>query len=394
MSKFEERISLNSQYSRCKMLQKHKRGDLLGKSDVILKQWLKNKERFADLFNAVIFDGEQVIKPEELEELNSESGIVIASAIGENDTEEKNDRNVEYSTEEEKNRDEKQRKNKVYHRTEQRYRDMVMRWKGEAELAVLALENQGTIHYAMPVRGMLYDALAYTDQMRLLWNQLSDEEKKCVNENEFFSRFRKQDSLCPVITIVFYYGEEPWDGATELYELFGVKDRELIHIIQKYVSNYRMNLIEVNGEEDVTKFKSDLQIMFSMLKYRKDKRRLIEYTKEHKDSLDKLDYESVQAMAVLLKTPQLLAKMNEKEGAEGNMCQALEEYYQDGVQEGIEKGIAQGIQQGIEQGMEKGIEQERKNIIANMLRKGFDVELIAELAGLPVCDVRRMCSEI
>ena len=386
---------------------------MLGKSDVILKQWLKNKERFADLFNAVVFDGEQVIKPEELEELNSESGIVIASAITGGGTEEKSDRNVEYSTEEENNRDEKhntedeinrsegQRK-KVYHRTEQRYRDLVMRWKGEAELAVLALENQGKIHYAMPVRGMLYDALAYTDQMRLVWEQLSEEEKKSVDENEFFSRFRKQDRLCPVITIIFYYGEEKWDGAVQLYELFGVEDSKLVHILQKYVSNYRMNLIEVNGDEDVIKFKSDLQIMFSMLKYRKDKRRLLEYTKEHKDGLDKLDHESLQALAVLLKTPQLLAKMSEEKGADGNMCQALEEYYQDGVQEGIEKGIlqgmekgiAQGMKQGIEQGIEKGIEQERKNIVTNMLRKGFDVNLIAELASLSVVDVRKICSEM
>ena len=52
----------------------------MGKSDVVLKQWLKNKVRFADLFNAVVFDGEQVIKPEELEEISSESGIVIANA--------------------------------------------------------------------------------------------------------------------------------------------------------------------------------------------------------------------------------------------------------------------------------------------------------------------------
>ena len=84
------------------------------------------------------------------------------------------------------------------------------------------------------------------------------------------------------------------------------------------------------------------------------------------------------------------------------MCQALEEYYQDGVQEGIEqgilqgmeKGIAQGMKQGIEQGIEKGIEQERKNIVINMLKKGFEIELIAELASLPVADVRKFCNEM
>ena len=47
----------------------------MGKSDVILKQWLRNKVRFADLFNAVVFDGEQVIKPEELEEIKVSQGL-------------------------------------------------------------------------------------------------------------------------------------------------------------------------------------------------------------------------------------------------------------------------------------------------------------------------------
>jgi len=278
----------------------------------------------------------------------------------------------------------------------------VMRWKGEAELAVLALENQEKIHYAMPVRGMLYDALAYTDQMHLLWNQLSGEEKRSLDENEFFSRFRKKDKLCPVITIIFYYGEEKWDGAVQLYELFGVKDEKLVHILQRYVPNYRMNLIEVNRIEEVKKYKSDLQILFDMLKYRKDKRRLLEYTKEHSECLKNLDYESLQAMAVLLNTDKLLAKVVEKKGAEGNMCQALEEYYQDGVQEGIEKGIlqgmekgiAQGMKQGIEQGIEKGIEQGKKSIIVNMLKKGFDLEMIVELSGLSEKEVRSLCMEL
>ena len=341
----------------------------MGKSDVILKQWLRNKVRFADLFNAVVFNGEQVIKPEELEELNCESGIVISNTSnGWNNT--KNvTKNMTNSKTDDKNQN-------VRYRTEQRYRDLVMSWKGEAELAVLALENQGKIHYAMPVRGMLYDALAYTDQMRLVWEQLSEPERKSVDENEFFSRFRKKDRLCPVITIIFYYGEDKWDGATQLYELFGVEDEGLIHILQKYVSNYRMNLIEVNRIEDVTKYKSDLQMMFHMLEYRKDKRRLLEYTKEHNEYFEKLDSETLQAMAVLLNTGKLLAKVKEKKGADGNMCQALEEYYQDGVQEGIEKGIEQG----------------KKSIIANMLKKGLNIEMIASLSGLPESEVQQLAT--
>ena len=33
------------------------------------------------------------------------------------------------------------------------------------KLVLLTCENQDAIHYAMPVRSMLYDALDYTDQI-------------------------------------------------------------------------------------------------------------------------------------------------------------------------------------------------------------------------------------
>ncbi len=36
------------------------------KPDVVLKKYWENKERFSDFFNAVLFDGKTVIRPEEL----------------------------------------------------------------------------------------------------------------------------------------------------------------------------------------------------------------------------------------------------------------------------------------------------------------------------------------
>ena len=34
----------------------------MGKPDVAIKNWLKNKVRFADLFNGILFNGEQQLK--------------------------------------------------------------------------------------------------------------------------------------------------------------------------------------------------------------------------------------------------------------------------------------------------------------------------------------------
>ena len=37
----------------------------MGKADISVNNWLEEKERFADLFNGVIFEGKQVIQPNE-----------------------------------------------------------------------------------------------------------------------------------------------------------------------------------------------------------------------------------------------------------------------------------------------------------------------------------------
>ena len=126
----------------------------MGKSNIAVKTWLKNKKRFADLYNGVVFRGEQVILPEELEEVDSESSIIM--------------------------RDSLQKEKGI-----QRYRDIVMRWKKGVDLAILACENQNKIHYAMPVRTMVYDGLSYTEQIRQLWKNNQNSEK--VTEEEFLS---------------------------------------------------------------------------------------------------------------------------------------------------------------------------------------------------------------
>ena len=47
----------------------------MGKYDLCMKEYLQNKQHFADLFNGCCFHGKQVIKAEELQEA-SESYVV------------------------------------------------------------------------------------------------------------------------------------------------------------------------------------------------------------------------------------------------------------------------------------------------------------------------------
>lgn len=151
----------------------------MGKRDISISAWLKDKERFADLFNGLVFNGEQVVKKEELAIMPTDTKVVLKHRNG-----------VE------------------------KYRDVVMLWKG-ITLAFLAIENQDKVNYQMPIRTMLYDALSYKGQAEELWKGLTEEERKSLSSAEFLSRYREDDKLAPVITLVLYYGEkEEWSNAS------------------------------------------------------------------------------------------------------------------------------------------------------------------------------------
>lgn len=87
---------------------------------------------------------------------------------------------------------------------------------------LLGAEIQSRVHYAMPVKDMLYDAINYTSQV----NEARSSYKKGrevdivpaeegltikLSSEEFLSGFRKEDKLIPVVTGVIYFGPDEWE---------------------------------------------------------------------------------------------------------------------------------------------------------------------------------------
>ena len=56
----------------------------MAKKAAIVGQWMKNRRRFANVFNAKVFDGAQIIKPEELEPIEGETHMLIQTKDGKN----------------------------------------------------------------------------------------------------------------------------------------------------------------------------------------------------------------------------------------------------------------------------------------------------------------------
>ena len=153
-------------------------------------------------------------------------------------------------------------------------------------------------------------------------------------------------------------------------------ERAEYDILKKYVPNYYINLIEPERIEDLSCFDMDLQIIFGMLKYRKDKKGLSEYIQKNREFFSKVDEETFQALKTMLGSNKRL-QMVEAETAKGDgggfdMCQALEELYQDGVNEGMERGIEQGIKALIQDYMEEGFCREK---ILGKLEKHFSMSV-------------------
>lgn len=285
----------------------------MGVGNTAVAQWMRNKERFADLFNGIVFQGEQVVLPEELELTESESAILV-------EDKDKKLKNV------------------------QRYRDIVMHWKQGTTFVLLACENQSKVHYAMPVRNMLYDSLSYAEQCKQIW-QNGEREKSDMTEEEFLSKFRKNDKIYPVITLVFYYDVKEWDASVSLYEMLDIDEKEQ-SILREYLPDYKINVVDANKIEHLERFKSDLQEIFGMLKYRKRKNELREFMNEHAAYFRSVDNETYQAIREFLHSERLVkatVKIEEREGSI-DMCKAIEDIYQEGVDLGIEQGMEKAIE--------------------------------------------------
>lgn len=107
------------------------------------------------------------------------------------------------------------------------------------------------------------------------------------------------------------------------------------------------NLVNPNKIADCKIFKSDLQLIFGMLQCKQNKNSLQNYMNENSEYFSCVDNDTAYAISALLQSEKWLNKiLDEDKGEAKNMCQALQELYEEGVNQGIEKGIEEGILRG------------------------------------------------
>ena len=74
-----------------------------------------------------------------------------------------------------------------------------------------------------------------------------------------------------------------------------------------------------------------------------------------------------------------------------NMQTARDTYNQ--LEYAKKKGREEGLQKGIEKGLEKGLQQGRREIVINMLHRGFPIQTICDCTGLSAEEISKLQSE-
>lgn len=313
------------------------------KTDSILKNFWKNNEHFADLFNAVVFDGRSVLNPNDLTEVDTD----LSSTL-------KFNGHVE---------------------TVQRVFDVVKKAANGVEFVILGLENQEEVHYAMPLRHMLGDALSYLKE----YNEVVAKNRK-INQlsssSEFLSGISKEERLHPIISLCVYYGDEEWDGPLCLTDMLDIPEdwKEL-------VSDYKMNLVQVR-KSGLLKFQNeDVDTVFKMIRLIYNKR-YEEFNENYEGKL--MDTELALVIGSITNSQRIInqALNAEKKGEKMNMCKVWEEIEQNAISKGISQGVSQGKEEMLRDLVRKKL-CKRKSVkeIANELEQECSVvqKIIDEL---------------
>ena len=325
-----------------------------------MKEFLQNKDRFADLFNGCCFQGRQIIRAEDLREA-SENYVIT----------------------------DKRLPGKTRQKDTEIIREVKMVLGSGMVLQVLAVENQSYIDYAMPVRCMGYDAAEYRRQLkerkqerRLLMNSENRPKNPAVSMDETLSGILSSDRLHPVYTLCLYSGTEPWDGPRKLSDMmaFDPQNKNL----QSLFEEYHLHLFCINEQHVFDAFRSDLKPLFQAINCRNNKKKMIELMKD--ETYSHLNEDTWDAIAVMTDNAAMLQKKDlyktENQKEEFNMCQALQELMQDERNEGRIEG------------RNEGKIEDQKIVIRNMINRGYKTEDICAIAECSPAFVKEVETEL
>ena len=278
----------------------------MGELDKKQKVYFEDPRKFADVWNALVYEGEQVVSWKGLRECSP----VLVHAEGEG--------------------------------TKERTPDVCMKQTANGEmLAILILENQKEVDYGMAARVFLEEAMAYERQARGIRRrnrELYENTKGAGHLGKYLYFFGKEDRLRPVSTLVLYWNDEEWDGARSLHELIDFGGAEWM---RELVPEFRLRMYDMSNVEHLERFRTDVGTLVGLYQRKEDKEAFREFGSraEVEGGGRKLDELGMEVLGILVKSKRLMKLLDtKKEKEELTMCKAIDDIYEEGREEGIKEG--------------------------------------------------------
>ena len=182
----------------------------MGEKDIAEKTLVAFNDVFSDIVNVLLFNGKKVINENELKDATVQSVY-------------KEDKKLR-----------------------EQIRDTAKYWENNnIHIALMGIENQIEQEDDLPLRIIGYDGASYRNQ---LFYKKDSSGKRVKNTNPRF----------PVVTIVLYFGTQPWKKSLSLYESLDIPEE-----LEPFTNDYKVNLFEIAylTDEQVAMFQSDFKIV-------------------------------------------------------------------------------------------------------------------------------------
>ena len=290
--------------------------------DVKWRDYFEDNRRYADIINGLGCAGVQLISPENLTELDT--------------------------------------------RSKSKTRDLIRKTALGMNFAIIGIENQDEIDYALPARIMNYDALHYKKQVTSISKKVRANPQG-LEPGEYLYGFKKDSRLYPVVTFILYAGEKPWTAATSLHEIIDFKD--IPDTLRNLVSDYKIQVIDIRRLQDTSIFKTDVRHVFDFLRCCEDKDALLNLvsSEEYYQNVDSDAYEVIAKYANTKGIVNLETYKNSEGGI--NMCKGIKDLITDSKAEGHKAGLTEGHKAGLTEGHKAGLTEGRAEALVHTYQK-------------------------
>ena len=248
--------------------------------DITEKKLLSYNDVFADVINGTIFEGQEIVRSEDLTDANPVTQF-------------KDDKNT--------------------HR--EQIRDVAKLWEKKGVIfSFIGIENQTSLDRDMILRVISYDGATYK-------NQIGNEH------------------IYPVFTIVIYWGKNEWKVPTTLKERIECPT-EIIDV----VSDYKFKLIDMArlSDEEIDKFRDDFKFIAGILSKKRNYRPHDLDIKHPEEVLDLLDAVLHDDRFKIMKSEIVRIKTEGREVDMCEFLDELEKRgMEKGIEQGMEKGEEQ-----------------------------------------------------